>query len=361
MRLQVLWWMMPLMVVFLWPQEGLQRDLYIQGHDPQWLSGEGEGYLLLWPQNPTQWPDGRFSLQDNNQLLLFSREGRLTQNLYHRGEGPGEFRGSFTHAALPHQSCWVVLDYLSARMVVLAEEGRLRSRWDLPRTPDSVLSLQPKALYGWWVNPSLSDDRRECWELCLAEPGHPLKPLVRRFRTLVRRPPSREPVYGGPLYSCLQGDRVWLSDDPSYTLRAVSLKDEPLPGRTIALPWGAPPAGRESWVEGLWAQERDGLWVGTALRKENLQACDLWNWRDGPHLLLRMWFPDHWHFLGAHGGTLFFWEPEGESSPQGRLGRISVSVLNDRNFSDPSNVPSSVHANPSGCSQEHTASLRSVS
>jgi hypothetical protein len=61
------------------------------------VTDESGAFYFKYPNRLRIAPDGLIFLQDNEELLAFSADGKFIRNLFKKGEGPGEMSPSFTY------------------------------------------------------------------------------------------------------------------------------------------------------------------------------------------------------------------------------------------------------------------------
>lgn len=83
--------------------------------------GEAADFYFKWPRGLALGPGGGLCLQDENQVLLFDRDGRFLRNLLKKGKGPGEME--YAGACLAADGRWVVQARSPNRLLFFSPVG----------------------------------------------------------------------------------------------------------------------------------------------------------------------------------------------------------------------------------------------
>jgi hypothetical protein len=87
------------------------------------ISDEGRSdYYFQWPRDLRPGPEGSLLLTDRDQVLHFDKDGRFLQNLFKKGQGPGEM--SFAGTAVATEKNIVIYSASPSKLVYFDRTGR---------------------------------------------------------------------------------------------------------------------------------------------------------------------------------------------------------------------------------------------
>ncbi len=96
------------------------------------VSDEGGAFFFKYPNRLRIAPDGTIFLQDDEELLKFSAEGKFLGNLFKKGQGPGEMSPRFSYMIDGREL--VIYDSGLRRLWKADAEGRLLSEMPIEKT-----------------------------------------------------------------------------------------------------------------------------------------------------------------------------------------------------------------------------------
>lgn len=99
-----------------------------------WQISDVDGsFYFKYPYGLAITSDGSIFINDQEELLKFSADGRFLGNFYKKGQGPGEIADRFTFRL--HKDRLFVYDYMANKIIQMDLEGKLISQVKLEKGP----------------------------------------------------------------------------------------------------------------------------------------------------------------------------------------------------------------------------------
>ncbi len=104
------------------------------------ITDEGGPYYFRYPNKLRIADDGSIFLADREELIKFSADGIFLENLYKKGQGPGEVGGSFTYIIAGNEL--YVKDYSQGRIFRMDLNGRYIDQLNLEQSRDNLIGVR---------------------------------------------------------------------------------------------------------------------------------------------------------------------------------------------------------------------------